>query len=142
MEDIKDLARRAMELTDAQDWAGREALMAPDCEFRVPGAVLRGPAASTAYCTPIVGAFADSRHHLDLVEVAGDRVVVEGRWTATHTGVLRTPAGDVPATGRAVDLPFAAVFHITGGRARSVHIYFDQLAFLTQLGLVPQPQAA
>ena len=138
----EELARRILEVTDAQDWAAREALLTADCEFVTPAGPLRGRAATTAYSAPFVGAFPHSRHEMALLTAAGEIAVAEGVWTATHLGVLETPEGPVPATGRTVALPFVVVMRASGDLMASVHVYFDQLAFLAQLGLLPEPQAA
>ncbi len=66
-----------------------------------------------------------------------DTVALEARFTATHTGPLASPDGDIPPTGKAVNLAYADVLRFAGGRIRSEHVYFDQLGFLTQLGLMP-----
>jgi ketosteroid isomerase-like protein len=141
MSDPQELAIKALELTDRQDWAGREALMTPDCEWSMPSAVLRGPEAATAFSRPFVGAFPDSKHTIDLIAGDGDVVVVEGTWVGTHLGPLPTPTGDIPATGQAVRLPFGMIARVRHGLIASMHVYYDQLGFLAQLGLVPQPQA-
>ncbi|MGH8917731.1 MAG: ester cyclase [Actinomycetes bacterium] len=138
----KELASRILELTDAQDWLGREALLTPDCEFMTPAGIAQGPAAVTAYSQPFARAFSVSRHNVDLIVATDDVVVVEGVWVGTHDGPLTTPDGDIPATGRPVSLPFTAIFQVSDDLAGSVHIYFDQLSFMAQLGLIPQPQAA
>ena len=138
----EELAQRLLELTDRQDWPAREALLSPDCDVLTPSGALRGPAETTAYSKPLVGAFSDARHAIDLLAVAGDTVVVEGAWIGTHTGPLVTPDGEVPATGRTIHLPFAATMRTSGEHVTSMHVYFDQLSFLAQLGLAPQPQAA
>ena len=143
MADRKEIAQMALELTDDNDLSAREALMTPDAEFVMPGGVVaHGPAGASAYTRPFLVAFPDGRHHMDLVLEDGDGVLVEGVWTGTHTGTLATPQGDVPATGRSIALPFTVVYRFDGDRASSVHVYFDQLTFLSQLGLVPAPQAA
>jgi predicted ester cyclase len=138
----EELARRILEVTDAQDWAAREALLTADCDFVTPAGPMRGRAATTAYSAPFALAFPDSRHEIALLTGAGDVVVVEGVWTATHLGQLDTPQGPVPATGRSVALPFVVVMRASGDLMTSLHVYFDQLAFLAQLGLLPTPQAA
>ncbi len=138
----EELALRMLELTDRQDWAAREALLTPDCDVLTPAGPLRGRAATTAYSKPLVSAFGDARHRVDVLVACEDIVAVEGAWIATHTGPLQTPDGEVPATGRSLNLPFAAILRVAGDQVRSMHVYFDQLAFLAQLGLVPQPQAA
>jgi predicted ester cyclase len=137
-----ELARRMLELTDRQDWAGREALLAPDCDVLTPTGALRGPAATTAYSKPLVAAFTDAYHRVDLVVASGEAVAVEGAWLGTHTGPLLTPDGEVPPTGRSIELPFAATLRVSGDVVMSMHVYFDQLSLMAQLGLVPQAQAA
>jgi hypothetical protein len=55
----------------------------------------------------------------------------------THTGVLHTPKGDVPPTGRAVGLRWAAVYLTEGDTLKSEQLFFDQMDLLGQLGLLP-----
>jgi hypothetical protein len=71
------------------------------------------------------------------------------RWNSSSSPMTEakawpTPQGEVPATGREVALRFAVVVRgdVELGQARSVHLYFDQLEFLGQLGLIPEPAAA
>jgi hypothetical protein len=142
MGSAEDMARRMIELTDRQDWAGREALLSPDCDVLTPAGALRGRAATTAYSKPLVDAFSEAHHRLDLVAAAGDVVVVEGAWLGINTGPLPTPAGDVPPTGRSIVLPFAATMRVSGDHVTSMHVYFDQLGLMAQLGFGPQSQAA
>lgn len=136
-----EVAQRLFELTDGQDWAGREALLTADCDFRAPGGSAVGPEGTTAYSRPFSAAFPGSRHEFT-VEATERGALVEGTWTGTHTGDLVTPGGTVPPTGATVELRFAAVLGIRDGRVASLHIYFDMVDFLAQLGLVPAPQAA
>jgi predicted ester cyclase len=138
----ESLARQALALTDESDWPAREALFTEDCEFVTPFGALRGPAATTAFSEPMMHAFPNGHHRIDVIIARGDVAVVEGVWVATHTGPLATPNGEVPATGRTVELPFMATLRAEGDRIGSIRVYFDQLGFLGQLGLVPEPSAA
>ena len=61
---------------------------------------------------------------------------VRGR--GTQTGPLATQDGDVAPTGAAVDLRFADVSRVRDGKVVAYHTYYDQLGFLTQLGLMDQ----
>lgn len=140
--DRKSIACLALELTDRHDLTAREALMTANAEFLIPGAPIMGREGSSAYSRPILAAFPGARHRIDAVLEADDSVVIEGVWIGIHSQTLATPNGDVPATGRSVELPFTVVFRFDGELVRSVHVYFDQLSFLSQLGLVPVPQAA
>ena len=76
-------------------------------------------------------------NHID----AGEWQVVEARARGTNTGPLATPAGELPATGRGVDIPFCTVVRVRGGEAFSVHDYYDAAAMMMQLGLMPDPSA-
>ena len=60
-------------------------------------------------------AFPQRRHELSLILEAGATVALEGEWVATHSGPLATPDGELPATGRTVRVPFAAVIRVAGG---------------------------
>ena len=59
----------------------------------------------------------------------------EGVFTGTHTGILRTPNGDVPPTARPVKMRWMSMYEIGGEELISEHLYFDQSEFMTQLGL-------
>jgi hypothetical protein len=50
--------------------------------------------------------------------------------------VLHTPNGDVAPTGRAVELRWAT-YVTDGDTLKSEHLFFDQMDFLGQLGLLP-----
>jgi predicted ester cyclase len=51
---------------------------------------------------------------------------------------LATPQGEVPATGRKLSLPLCDVFEVVAGRIVRIQAYYDQMAFATQLGLLPE----
>lgn len=61
---------------------------------------------------------------------------------ASHTAPLATPQGEVPATGRDIDVPFAGIFEVEGDRIRSIHFYLDRVGFMARLGLMPEPAGA
>lgn len=68
-------------------------------------------------------------------------MVVEFMGRGTHTGPLHTPTGDVPATGRRVDLPFCDVHRIEDGKITNGRSYFDLATMMRQLGLMPEVPA-
>ncbi len=68
----------------------------------------------------------------------GDWAIVELTFTGTHTGPLPGPGGTaIPATNKAVRLPYAIVVKSEGGEVTEEHEYYDQLGFMAQLGLAP-----
>ncbi len=53
-------------------------------------------------------AFPDNQVEPTLKIVEGPNGMHESHFRGTHTGVMRTPGGEIPATGRRVDIPFTA----------------------------------
>lgn len=87
-------------------------------------------------------AFPESRVELTTVFAAEDQVALEFTGRGTNTGPLHLPTGDVPATGRYSELRFCEVVQISNGKIVSLHIYYDTMTLLQNLGLVPAPGQA
>jgi len=81
-------------------------------------------------------AMPDARAIVEELYDCGDTVIIEGRFVGTHTGPLAGPDGDVQPTGASVDLRFADVSRVEDGKIVFYHTYYDQVALLTQLGLM------
>jgi hypothetical protein len=143
---FKELYIEAMRRTDAREHEGFLALQADDAVWQVPGATLHGKDEFRGWLQPFWLAFTTSRHDLPHVyEVGPDRVMAEGAFTGTHDGPLPMPDGtELPPTGKTIAFRFAMSIEREPGAevAKAVNIYFDQLEFLGQLGLIPTPAAA
>jgi uncharacterized protein (TIGR02246 family) len=140
----KELFLEAMRRTDAADYEGFLQLQAPDGEWHVPGADLRGREEIRAQMQPFWQGFSTGRHDLQRIVADGDTVYAVGVWHSVNDRDMPTPDGIVAATGRTVALRFSMVVDVdvAAGHATNVQLYFDQLDFLGQLGLLPQPAAA
>jgi steroid delta-isomerase-like uncharacterized protein len=80
--------------------------------------------------------FPDATVKIQQRALNGGRVSYELRLTGTHTGPLATPDGEVPATGRRIDLPAAVFADVDGdGRFRETRRYYDMAELMRQLGL-------
>ena len=62
-------------------------------------------------------------------------------FTATNSGPLRTPQGDVPATGKRVTAESCHVLQFAGEKVLRYRVYLDTMPVLAQLGLVPAAAA-
>jgi steroid delta-isomerase-like uncharacterized protein len=82
----------------------------------------------------------DAHMVVQSVVVSGETVAVEARFVGTFTGPLASPDGEVPPTGRSFELPFADFFRFHDGRVVEHHVYYDQLAFMSGLGIASAPQ--
>ena len=81
-------------------------------------------------------AFPDGKLVLKSSIEAGNKVAVEGAYTGTHTGPLSGPSGDIAPTNRRLNLEFSDVFEIHGNRITRHRIYYDQVQFKVQIGLM------
>jgi predicted ester cyclase len=134
-----DLVVHQLHLVDQHDHAGAAAYETEDCEYVTPFASLHGPDAIRAAREVLANGFPDAHHEiLNVVDAAPD-VVVEATWTGTHTGPLVTPQGEIPPTGKGVAIPMAVVAHVEDDCITSTHIYYDNIALLNSLGLIPSP---
>jgi len=126
---------------NAHDFDAFASLLTDDVVFEAPGAPRRsGRAECAAFYRTWIDAFPDARVHVDAVhEAAGDVIVEEGRFLGTHDGVLPTPTGDLPASGRSVEVPYVHVLRFRDGRHAFLGLTFDRLLLLEQLGVVPAP---
>ncbi|MDQ6949876.1 MAG: ester cyclase [Actinomycetota bacterium] len=106
----------------------------------VPGiAPMEGPEPFQAYLAAFKNAAPDSQMSMDSVTESDDVVVVEGVFTGTQSGPLVSAQGEVPPTGRKFAFNFACKFQLSDGLIRTHNVYFDQVALLSQLGLMPSP---
>ena len=79
-------------------------------------------------------ALPDARMVVEDAVEDGDRVALRGRFYGTHEGPLVTPHGEIPPSGKAIDLPFADFFRVSDGKIASHFTYWDQLTMMQQLG--------
>jgi steroid delta-isomerase-like uncharacterized protein len=133
---VIELARRHDDAFNSQDADARVAIEAADIELVMPGAMtLRGHRQVMQIVSAFWEALPDGKITTADQFASGDTVVAEGTLTGTHTGPFRTPQGEIPPTGNAVTLRYAAVKRFRDGQLVSEHLYFDQLEFLQQLGV-------
>jgi predicted ester cyclase len=138
----KEVVTRMFEAFAAGDEEGLRDVSHEEIEFVDPAASGSSLDEWLAYNRPFSTAFPDGSMSIESQIVAGDTVVTELRYTGTHSGALQTPQGEIPATGNRIDVRGCSITRVEGGKIVSHHGYFDQMQFLTQLGLMEQPSAA
>jgi predicted ester cyclase len=132
------VVERGMKAFNAHDMEALARDAAPDIESTAPGDVkLKGPQAVKEYNQNFVKAFPDARIEAKNIFTQGNTVIVEGIFTGTHDGTLKTPMGDVPATHRKVKGEFIQIFEIDRGLVKRDNLMYDQVQLMTQLGLAP-----
>ena len=97
----------------------------------------QGKAACAQFCAGWFGALPDAHVQVHDFHIAGDAAVEEGTFTGTHQGVLHSPAGDIPPTGRPITLDYIHVLRYRDGLHVSFNLIYDRLQMLEQPGLIP-----
>ena len=144
MSDLRKLAEDGWNAYYAKDVEALMAAYADDAEVTLPGMpTLKGKDAIRGVFEMYWAAFPDERllsiRHL----VDGNTVVTEFSSEGTHTGPLPMPTGDVlPPTGRTVITRGAVVQDAVNDKLTTQTFYFDNAAFMTQLGLLPEMEGA
>jgi ketosteroid isomerase-like protein len=125
---------------NAHDADGFARVLTDDVVFAAPGGMRgEGRATCAEFYAGWFAAFPDAHVQVDAVHFVDDIAVEEGTFTGTHDGVLHTPGGDIPPTGRPVRIDYVQVIHYREGNHASFNLMFDRLLMLEQLGLVPAP---
>jgi len=137
---VREVIDRTWQAIESQDLETLSDLLSADVDFAMPGLKVRGAEQVKSLVEAFYRAFPDLRHEILTRVESGDMLAMEIRVTGTHTGPLKTPAGEVAASGRTVDYEAADYFKVKDGRITAWHAYFDQVTFLSQLGLMPPPE--
>jgi ketosteroid isomerase-like protein len=138
-------ARQVMDaVTDAvfqKDLEAAANRYAPDAVMVTPDqAEIRGREQIIQYLRQFNDAFPDNRYEPASKHESGDTAIDEGYFVGTHTAPLPLPTGEsLPATGRQVRVRACDIATVQNGVITSHRFYFDQMEFLGQLGLMPEP---
>jgi predicted ester cyclase len=136
--ETKAVIERGFKAFNAHDLEALARDAAPDIVATAPGGLkLQGVQAVKEYNQAWIKAFPDARVEAKSIIVQGRSAVVEGVFTGTHAGPLKTPMGDVPPTGRKLTGEFVQVFEVDRGLVKSNHLMYDQVDLMTQLGMAP-----
>jgi predicted ester cyclase len=133
----RQIVETMMKAVDARDYAAIEDLLTEDCEFAAPGFQGTGRASVVTFMRPFLDAFPDLTHELEGFVDGDDSVAFELHIRGTHTAPMASPQGEIPPTGKRVDFWSCDMVRLRDGRYASYHVYFDQLDFMGQLGLLP-----
>lgn len=81
-------------------------------------------------------ALPDSRATFHGSSTSGNTVVLEVTWRGTQTGPLQTATGQIPPTGKKIDIRACQVVEVADGKVTTMRHYFDMMTMLQQLGAV------
>jgi len=143
METNKELLDRYVELYNAGDLDACMELYAEDAVQRMHDGIFAGVDDIRGRLGRDLDAFADAKYVVDSFFAQGDKFADEWTFTGTNTGPLRLPDGaKVPATGKRVEIKGMEYVEVRDGSIVVDNLYYDFMAAVLQLGLVPQGAVA
>jgi steroid delta-isomerase-like uncharacterized protein len=106
----------------------------PDCVIHINGNPERDLSLDNfkQMIAGLLAAFPDLHLTINDEFMAGDKASF--RWTATGTNT--GPFGDMPATGRKIEIEGLIIDHVVDGKVKYRWELWDQMAMMQQLGLV------
>ncbi len=142
--DAKSLVQKAYD-----DWNNRDkdaflARFAEGSKMTTPGGLmLSGRDGVEMFWETYQGAAPDNQAIIRNLFSADNQAGVEATFEGTHTGVLHGADGrQIPPTGRHISVPLVEFYTFHGDEIATLHVYYDQVDLLTQLGLMPEPAAS
>jgi steroid delta-isomerase-like uncharacterized protein len=135
-------AERHVSAFNRHDLEAHSANETEDIDWTQPGIRITGREAVASLQRSLWTAFPDARIDLVTRVASDDTVMSEEVLSGTHTGPLVTPSGTLPPSGRPIRMSFVTVQQVRDGKIAAERLYFDQLDFLGQLGIVPAQPAS
>ncbi len=134
----QDVVRRAHEAMAAGDFETFASCIGPGyrrhCQAMPPGLQeLEGTEVFFGFLREFVAAV-EYEDSLTQMMAAGDRVAYVSTMTGTQTG----PIGEIPMTGKSFTLVNVIIQRLEQGKIVETWVSWDNVAFLTQLGLMPE----
>jgi ketosteroid isomerase-like protein len=143
MSGYSELLDRYVERYNEGDLQGVMDLYAEDAVQIMPDGIFRGrDAIRDRLALELVG-FPDLHHTVTSFVEQGDAFADEWIFRGTQTGPFPLPDGtQLPPTGRKVEMRGMELVQMRDGKIVVDSLYYDNLASLVQLGLVPQAATA
>jgi predicted ester cyclase len=138
-----DVARRGSEAFNKQDSEALAQDLATDFEGTAPGgAKIKGQKEAREYNQNWWNAFPNAKTTTTRYVSEGDVVIEHGVFRGRHTGVLRTPMGDIEPTGKDVEGTYVNILTFREGKVTRQELLFDRMQLMEQIGKVPTAAGA
>jgi steroid delta-isomerase-like uncharacterized protein len=143
-EDSSSVMRKLIDGFNTKDHDAIEALAAEDFKLIdvASGETFQGREGARRNAEGWLNAFPDAKIELLNVVASGDWAVGEAVGRGTHSGPLRTPGGEVPPTGRPMELHFCSIIKVRDGKIVEERDYYDAMTVARALGMMPEPAAS
>jgi steroid delta-isomerase-like uncharacterized protein len=143
MEAYRELLERYVKLYNAGDLDACMELYAEDAMQWMHDGLFAGVDAIRERLARDLAAFPDAKYVVESFVEDSDKFADEWTFMGTNTGPFRLPDGsEVPATGRPVEIKGMELVEVRDGKIVVDNLYYDFMAAVAQLGLVPAGAAA
>lgn len=138
MTTAKELIEKGTDLYNKGDVEGFCALYSDDIVLTTPDGQFEGRENIQEYVQGLYNAFPSGGITLGRSCENDDLYFGEFALSATNTGPIAMPDGsELPATNRTVELKATEIARVENGRIAQHDMMWDNMTFLSQLGLVP-----
>jgi len=141
---IVDVAKAQVIAYNDKDWDAARASFAPRVVYDEVGTQRRieGVDEVLSAWRGWATAIPDSRATFDAAHTSGEIAILELTWRGTHKGVLQMPGGEIPATGKKIEIRACQVVEVAGDKVKSIRHYFDMATLLQQIGAMGERATA
>ena len=135
----RELLDRYVERYNAGDLDGVMELYAEDAVQIMPDGTYEGWNAVRDRLAQELDGFTQLNHTVRSFVEQGDTFADEWIFVGTHSGPFRLPDGsELPPTGKRVEIRGMEVVQVRDGKIVLNALYYDNLASMAQLGLIPE----
>jgi steroid delta-isomerase-like uncharacterized protein len=135
----RELLDRYVERYNEGDLDGVMDLYAEDAVQVMPDGTYEGWSAVRERLAQELDGFSELNHTVRSFIEEGEMFADEWTFVGTHSGAFRLPDGsDLPPTGKRVEIRGMEVVQVRDGKIILNALYYDNLASMVQLGLVPE----
>jgi len=135
----RELLERYVERYNAGDLDAVMDLYAEDAVQKMPEGTFEGRSSIHERLTRELAGFSDLIYTVGSFVEQGDAFADEWTIVGTHTGPLTLPDGtELPPTGKRVEIRGMEFVLVRDGKIVIDNLYYDNMAVLAQLGLIPQ----
>lgn len=138
MVDLENLFKEILGVVNSHDADAAANLYTEDGVYRISGekVPLRGKEEIKKSYELFYGAFPDLSVNPTSYVISGNHISMEAILWGTHTQPMMTPEGEIPPTGRSIEVPLGSILRISpDGLIEEDRTYYDTSEFFGQLGL-------
>jgi predicted ester cyclase len=138
MSSAREAYERSVQLYNAGDLEGIVNSFTEDGVLVTPYGTFEGRAAIREFSRRDIAAFPERTVAMDVIVEQGDTIADEFTFVAMNTGPFVMPDGtELPPTGKRVEVKGMELLQMRDGKIAAHHMYWDSMAVIRQLGLLP-----